>query len=149
MDDNKLTPESVEESTPMKSRGWIAFSVLMLAIAAFATSSALAGSISPSAIGTYYLNAATGADEAGTCTKDKAACSKDKEAKAEGAACAKDKEAKAEGSACCASKNKEAKAEGACPASKEAKDEGTCPASKEAKKEEAKASEEVQVSKAE
>jgi hypothetical protein len=143
MDDKQLTPEISEETAPMKSRGWIVFSIAMLGIAAFATSSALAGSISPSVIGAYYLSAATGADEGAACTKDKAACSKEKGAKAEGAACSKDKEA--------CSKEKAAKAEGAaCPASKEAKAEGAaaCPASQEAKKEEVK-TEAVQVSKAE
>ena len=140
------TETPVAETTRSRSQGWLVFTTLMLLVAAFATSSALAGSFNPTVIGQYYLNAATGAEEAkpeGKC------CAKEKAAKAEGAACTKDKAAKAEGGECPASKA--AKAEGAaCTKDKEAKAEGTCPASKEAAKaEESAKAEEVKVSKAE
>jgi hypothetical protein len=88
------TEATAAETKRSRSRGWLVFTTLMLLVAAFATSSALAGSFNPTVIGQYYLNAATGADEAkaeGKC------CAKEKAAKAEGAA---DKAAKAEGGEC-------------------------------------------------
>lgn len=164
---NEVIENSTEEkSAPSRSRRWLTFTLLVALVAGMATSSALAGSVDPSVIGSYYLQAAksaVGADaeEGKACSsKDKAAkgegaacSSKEKAAKAEGAACSsKDKEAKAEGAAC-SSKDKEAKGEGAACSSKdkEAKAESKeCCSSKDkaAKSEETK-EEAVQVSKAE
>jgi hypothetical protein len=142
------TPAREERSA---SRKWLVFTLLMLLAAGVATSSALAGSVDPAAIGSYYMEAAksavgANAEEGKACSsKDKegkACSSKDKAAKAEGSACSsKDKEAKAEDAAC-SSKDKEAKAEGKECCSSKKKDGET--AKSEESKEEA-----VQVSKAE
>ncbi len=179
MEDHKnevIENTTEEQSAPSRSRSWLTFTLLVALVAGMATSSALAGSVDPSVIGSYYLQAAksaVGADaeegkacssknaEGKACSsKDKAAkaegaacSSKDKEAKAEGAACSsKDKEAKAEGAAC-SSKDKEAKAEGAACSSKdkEAKAEGKacCSSKDKAAKAEDTKEEPVQVSKAE
>ena len=127
------------------SRKWLVFTLLMLLAAGVATSSALAGSVDPAAIGSYYMEAAKSAVGA-DAEEGKACSSKDKEGKA---CSSKDKAAKAEGSACsskdkaaCSSKEKEAKAEGKECCSSKKKDGET------AKSEESK-EETVQVSKAE
>lgn len=139
------TTEAPAREERSASRKWLVFTLLMLLAAGVATSSALAGSVDPAAIGSYYMEAAKSAVGA-DAEEGKACSSKDKEGKA---CSSKDKAAKAEGSACsskdkaaCSSKDKEAKAEGKECCSSKKKDGET------AKSEESK-EETVQVSKAE
>lgn len=114
MEDHKsevIENSTEEKSAPSRSRRWLTFTLLVALVAGMATSSALAGSVDPSVIGSYYLQAAKSAVGA-DAEEGKACSSKDKAAKGEGAACSsKDKEAKAESKECCSSKDKAAKSE--------------------------------------